>query len=410
MKFLHTSDWHLGQRLYDRTRQTEHKLFLEWLLEAITEYSIDALIVAGDIFDNGNPPQYALKQYYDFLLKMQATNSRHIVIIGGNHDSVSLLNAPQQLLSALNINVVGGVEKGKENMLIQLKDSNNEVEAVIAAVPFLRDRDIHYTISGESMQEREGRIRQGIINFYQELGEQAEEFKASNIPILATGHLFAAGSSSSESEKDIYIGNLGQVSADQFPEIFSYVALGHLHRAQLVGKQSRVRYSGSPLPFSFSEAEYKNKCYILEYDPELVISDLDIPKSRSLKLIADSYEKAKFTLQSLPSNSEALTGWLEIQITDRQVLDALEREDLLNCVENINWEILSIKLKRAVNFWDTEEEEAENNHLSDLDPAEVFQKKCEAVTEDPDKLKIYKSSFSELLSWMNEQESSQEEK
>lgn len=410
MKFLHTSDWHLGQRLYDQTRQTEHRLFLEWLLEAISENSIDALIVAGDIFDNGNPPQYALKQYYDFLLKMQATNCRHIVIIGGNHDSVSLLNAPQQLLSALNINVVGGVEKGKENMLIQLKDSNNKIEAVIAAVPFLRDRDIHYTISGESMQEREGRIRQGIINFYKELGEQAEEFRTSNLPLLATGHLFAAGSSSSESEKDIYIGNLGQVSADQFPDIFSYVALGHLHRAQLVGKQSRVRYSGSPLPFSFSEAEYKNKCYILNYNPELEISDLEIPKSRSLKLIADSYEETKFTLQNLPQNSEALTGWLEIQITDRQVLDAMEREALLNCVENINWEILSIKLKRAVNFWDTEEEEAENSHLSDLDPAEVFEKKCEVVTEDPDKLIIYKSSFRELLSWMNEQDSTEEDK
>lgn len=403
MKFLHTSDWHLGQRLYDRTRQTEHRLFLEWLLVAIDENSIDALIIAGDIFDNGNPPQYALKQYYDFLLKMQATSCRHIIIIGGNHDSVSLLNAPQQLLSALNINVVGGVEKGRENMLIQLRDSDDNLEAIIAAVPFLRDRDIHYTISGESMQEREGRIRQGIINFYKDLGKQAEEFKTSNLPILATGHLFAAGSSSSESEKDIYIGNLGQVSADQFPEIFSYVALGHLHRAQLVGKQSRVRYSGSPLPFSFSEAEYKNKCFMLDYSPELEISEIDIPKSRSLKLIADSYEETKFTLQNLPQNSEALTGWLEIQITDRQVLDALEREAILACVEDKNWEILSIKLKRAVNFWDTEEEEAENNHLSDLDPIEVFQKKCEVVTEDPEKIQTYKSSFSELLNWMQEQ-------
>jgi exonuclease SbcD len=217
MRILHTADWHLGKKLDQHDRSEEHQRFLQWLLQTIQLQKVDTLIIAGDIFDTGSPANETLRMYYNFLKQLMQTNCRQTIIIGGNHDSISTLNAPRELLKALEIHVVGGVPDKAEEQIIPLSDENGDIQVVIAAIPFLRDRDVRLSVAGESAVEREQRIKEGIANYYQNLLPLLEEYKKNNIPLIATGHLFAQGATASESEKEIHVGSLGQIPASSFP-------------------------------------------------------------------------------------------------------------------------------------------------------------------------------------------------
>ncbi|NJK82443.1 MAG: exonuclease subunit SbcD [Saprospiraceae bacterium] len=207
MKFLHTSDWHLGQRLQTNERLVEHQQALAWLVQTIDEQQIDCLIVAGDLFDIANPPTSAQQLYYSFLTDLLQTNCRYVVIIGGNHDSPNLLNAPKQLLYKLNIHVVGMATEQLEEEIIELKDKHGKLEAVVAAVPFLRDKDLKTSISGETALERIAAIRQALRQHYQDIGEKVASYRPLNIPILATGHLYLKEVGYHQGRDNIYIGD-----------------------------------------------------------------------------------------------------------------------------------------------------------------------------------------------------------
>ncbi|MDX5347081.1 MAG: exonuclease subunit SbcD, partial [Hymenobacteraceae bacterium] len=209
MRVLHTSDWHLGQRLVNNERTEEHRLFLNWLIKTICDQEIDLLLIAGDIFDTGFPSNTALKLYYDFLREVKQTCCRDIVIIGGNHDSVSTLNAPAELLRHFNVHVVGGAPADAADEVVLIRDPSGAVGAVVCAVPFLRDKDVRLSIPGESDEQRETRLKQGICDHYTRLVPLVQPYKQQQIPVIATGHLFAAGGSTSDSEKEIHVGNLG---------------------------------------------------------------------------------------------------------------------------------------------------------------------------------------------------------
>ena len=191
MKILHTSDWHLGQKFLTNDRKAEHEMALDWLHETIILEKVDILIVAGDIFDIGNPPSYARTLYYRFLTKLQGSPCRHIIIIGGNHDSPAMLNAPKELLEILNVHVIGAATGDIEDEIITLLDEKGDLEAVIAAVPFLRDRDIRQSVTGETGLERMAKVQAGIINHFKEAGKAVAPYTKKNVPILATGHLYA---------------------------------------------------------------------------------------------------------------------------------------------------------------------------------------------------------------------------
>src|SRR5688572_2974528 len=177
MKVLHTSDWHLGKRLLHHERTEEHQHFLDWLLEIIRNEKVDALIVAGDIFDTGAPSNTALKQYYDFLRSLYLTGCKHVTITGGNHDSIATLNAPKELLKYFNIHVIGGVPENLEDEIIPLRDEIGEIKLVVCAVPFLRDKDIRLSIAGETAEEREQRIKTGICQHYKDLIPFIQDYK-----------------------------------------------------------------------------------------------------------------------------------------------------------------------------------------------------------------------------------------
>jgi DNA repair protein SbcD/Mre11 len=254
-RVLHTADWHLGKMLNEQSREVEQKLFLDWLLKQVVDLEVDVVLVAGDVFDTANPPQSAEALYYDFVADLNRKSSASLVLIAGNHDSANQLEAPKRVLKALRTHVHGAVADDPADRLLLLP-SADAPKVAIAMVPFLREKDLRTGKSGNTPAQVRKEIIAGITRVYEETAKAVKAAKIS-CPIIATGHLTVAGASSSESERDIHIGGLGDVDSTVFPDTFAYVALGHLHRPQAPDKAGRVRYSGSPIALSFSEVDDK---------------------------------------------------------------------------------------------------------------------------------------------------------
>ncbi len=250
MKILHTADWHIGKVLHKRSLQDEFILFSEWLITTIIKEEIELLLVSGDIYDLANPSAKDRSMYFQLLRKLTELNIQ-IIITGGNHDSVGLLNAPKEILDVLDIHVIGGALDPIKEELIVIKNKKGDEELVIAAVPFLRDKDLRNAETDQQYANRTEAIREGIKAHYKTLATLCKE-KYASLPALAMGHLYAIGADPSDSERDIHVGNAAAVDASIFSG-FDYVALGHIHRPQIIGKNEMVRYSGSPIALSFSE-------------------------------------------------------------------------------------------------------------------------------------------------------------
>lgn len=406
MKIIHTSDWHLGQKLLYNDRETEHRLALDWLLEAIEAERADGLIVAGDIFDIGNPPNYARSLYYRFLRKLLNTPCRHVVITGGNHDSPAMLNAPRELLQALNVHVIGAAGEDPADEVVVWESEDGQAEAIIAAVPFLRDRDLRYSVAGETGYDRVEQIRQGIKKHYDERAEYiSSRFDTAKVPVIATGHLYASGAAASGKQDNIYIGNTENIDARQFPELFDYVALGHIHRAQAVGGLEHVRYSGSLIPLSFSETKDDKAIYVLEWSDKKLeaIRSIPVPVFRRLKSITGTLEEVQDSLSRfLQKDREGLEPWLEITVhLDRMVpeLSTLLQETLDEAGGGAS--ILKVQARYP------QRQDLTAQDTPDLDGLEaeaVFRMKCEQYGSPPEQMDELLATFRELQSWMTEQD------
>ncbi len=403
MKVLHTSDWHLGQKFDSRDREEEFRRALDWLATTIIGQGIELLIVAGDVFDIGNPPNAARSLYYNFFKKIRRSECRHIVITGGNHDSPLMLEAPREVLQLLDIHVVGMAKENPEDELIILKSEEGEVEAIVAAVPFLRDQDLRRIIMGETGKDRIERIKEGIQAHYEALAKAAAPFKNLDIPVIATGHLYATGASSGDKQDNIYLGNLENISADRFPEIFDYVALGHIHRAQAVGGLKRVRYSGSILPLSFSERKDDKSVTIIEFRGKKIqsIEELPLPVFRRLKTIKGSFEEVQEQLKRLSQKPESqLPSWVEVIIETDAIIPNLHHR-LLDLAKEMNVEVLKSRLNNKLQPLEAILETVE---LNDLTPLEVFIKKCESAGRTPEDIDVLIETFRELEEWMQERD------
>lgn len=417
VKILHTSDWHLGQLFIHRNRKDEQAFFLSKIIEVVIAEKIDIILVAGDIFDTGYPPNYALTQYYEFLRQIvKKTPCRHIVITGGNHDSPSTLNAPRELLRFLDVQVVGCVEKNNQEEInlqhefIELKNNEGKVEAIVFAVPYLRDRDLKTSIAGETASERAETLKEAIQRHYQEGGFLAQKYAHKNIPILTTGHLFAAGLTDEngehmerqDAENDIHIGNLGRIEANIFPHIFSYVALGHIHKAQKVGGKSHIRYSGSPMPLSFSECQDKKSVVILEYHGAKLthITRKTLPQKRQLLRFSGTYDRIKQAICQYQVPEDQLHAWAEIRLNDHKIMpDADEKLKKIAFAHRI--EILKVTINRQTH----EENFMENHNLEELSVKEVFLQKCKATgITNPEILQELQETFDKLQTLIDEQE------
>jgi len=395
MKILHTSDWHLGHRLRDQSQYEEQFNFLNWLEGYINDNQIDILLVAGDIFDTGIPSAQSQKLYYDFLINLKKTNCKHIIITGGNHDAPGTINAPKELLNALSIHVAGKVADKIEDEVLEL--SVNGQKIIIAAVPYLRDQDIRRAVAGESFEQIGDRYKAALINHYAEIAEYCKTIKKKNTPIIAMGHLFAVGGSTSKSEQTIYVGNLGDIRAKDFPAIFDYVALGHLHRPQKVGKLDHIRYSGSPYMLSFSETGYSKKIIIIETEKEQIkdIKEVDAPNFREIRRIGGTIEECITQLKSVDKEHHNLPPWVEV-VLDNHSNTAIGRAEIDKAAEELNLKVLKVTLKNEGKIAGQEKFES-TKHIREYSPTEIFKMMCEEKEYDLEVNPEIMDAFNEVL-------------
>lgn len=282
MKILHTADWHLGQLFYQYDRTYEHEMFLKWLLETIGSQGIDVLLVSGDVFDVSNPSAASIRIFYSFLNKAtQQYPGLHIIITAGNHDSASRLEAPKPLLESSNIHIIGLIYKTEEGdidyekMLIPITNKEGDVQLYCLAIPFLRMGD--YPIIPGSTNS----YSDGVSALYTQAFEHAHSRRLPHQPIIAMGHLHAMKVSfyDQDSHDREIMGGVECIPTSAFHEDISYTALGHIHRAQRVGERENIRYSGSPIPLSFSEINYLHQVLVIEYSEDGLqsIEPLQIP-------------------------------------------------------------------------------------------------------------------------------------
>jgi exonuclease SbcD len=294
MRLLHTSDWHLGQTLHNFDRTWEHQRFLDWLLDTLVAEEIDALLIAGDIFDNANPSAASQRQLYHFLQQARARSPRlDIVVIAGNHDSPGRLEAPGPLLAAHGTHVVGHIARNGdggidlERLLVPLTGRDGTVQAWCVAIPFLRPGDVPRTApqEGETLDPYAAYL-QGIALLYRQAHALAEARRAPGQAILAMGHChMVGGDASPDSERRIVIGGTEALPASMFDPGLAYAALGHLHLAQRVGKQEHLRYSGSPLPLSFSEVGYQHQVLRIDLAGPAAGAIVPLPVPRAVELL-----------------------------------------------------------------------------------------------------------------------------
>jgi exonuclease SbcD len=409
MKFIHTSDWHLGQSLLGKSRQQEHQKFLDWLLQRIVIHEVDCLIVAGDIFDCGTPPGYAQKMYFDFLARLKNTCCRHCIVIGGNHDSPAVLNASRDILGFLGIHVFGRAEDECRNEVVLLDDVSGRAALMIAAVPFLRDRDVRISRAGESFDEKSRSLAEGIALHYQKVAAAAREImreKETSVPLILTGHFYARGGSASESVRDIHVGNLGAINCDDLSRSCDYVALGHLHGYQIVDGRENVIYCGSPLPMSIDEAASTKYVVLGEINSELCLQKLEIPVFQRLKVFRGSIDDIEKEFASLAASGESGI-WVEVQVVEER--EILGLNDLVNgWGQNAAADVLAVKHIRK-NSPGLHEQGAERRQLCELEPEEVFARRLELETDMPDEdRESMLMTFRELLENLDGSEESHE--
>ncbi|MCP4162005.1 MAG: exonuclease subunit SbcD [Deltaproteobacteria bacterium] len=400
MKILHTSDWHLGQNFMSKTRRKEHESFLKWLRELIDEENIDVLLVSGDIFDTGNPPNYALELYYNFLKEISKSSIKSIVITAGNHDSVSNIEAPKELLKLLNINVKGTIDAEYPGDNLIEVSHNGQIQCYICAVPFIKERDVRFSIAGESYEKRNKAYSRGFKKYYNDICSLAAKKRRDNkVPIIGMGHTFAAGCNTSEGEREIFIGNLGKITANSFPEEFDYIALGHLHNPQKATDNELIRYSGSPISLSFSESSYDKQIILIDfkdYPDDVEIESKKVPEFQKLLRLKGDKNSVLSSLKELNDNV-----WVEVNLIN-SVPDTAFLEEIREIEKENSFDILAVK-KSDMNSYLVKHGEKDVQTLYDLTPNDVFDKRITNL-EDGEK-ELLKDAFNEVLMRVNHENS-----
>ena len=406
MKILHTADWHLGQLFHEYDRTFEHQQFLDWLLETIKEEQIDVLLVSGDVFDISNPAAASIRMFYTFLKNATKENPElQIVITAGNHDSASRLEAPKPLLESSNIHIIGTIEKNSDGSIdyqkltIPLRSKEGKIKTWCLAIPFLRIGDY------PSIPNVDSPYADGVTQLYKEAFEYAQEIKQSDQNIIAMGHLHTHHAEISDMDKTerLIMGGVECIAATAFHEDIKYVALGHIHKAQRIGGKEHIRYSGSPLPMSFSERNYKHQVVIFELDNEITtLKTVEIPVSIPLLRIplkAELLEQVLEQLNQLPEkNYDEEPPYLEVQVLLAEPEPALRHK-----IDEV-LKYKNVKLARIQPHYPSTKsnspEASPQELLNELKPIDVFSKSYQAKynSEVPENLiRLFQQTLEEVI-------------
>jgi len=396
MKILHTADWHIGKKLHKHSLQPDFDLFIDWLCDCIAEKKVEVLMVSGDVFDLANPSSEARQQYFKALMKLKRLHCK-IILTGGNHDSPTMLNAPQEVLRELDIHIIGGLPVDISEAIIPIKNQENQTELVIAALPYLRDADLRTANQGNSYQDRLEALRQGIQQTFLNVAKICKT-QYPNLPAIAMGHLFATGAETSDSERDIQIGNQAAFNALQFGDYFNYIALGHIHKPQRVNAAVPTFYSGSPIPLSFSERRNKNRILLLNTETGCQPRTIEIPFFRKLLKMTGNLESLQQRLIELEPREE-LDSLIEIELKEES-FDSNKIYELDQLVDNFKvqgYEIVKHRVSFKNKISGSGELYKEKQQLEDLQPLDVFQKLVNQQEEDEGTRQELLSAFNEIL-------------
>ncbi|MFM5314787.1 exonuclease SbcCD subunit D C-terminal domain-containing protein [Aeromonas veronii] len=405
MKILHTADWHLGHQLHGHDRRFEHDAFLDWLSDTLKAREIDALLVAGDLFDTANPPASAWQQLYRFLARLRAEMPHlNMVLIGGNHDSPSKLDAPHELLRAFDLHLVGSISRDSEGkletdrLLVPLQDREGKIDAWCAAVPFLRSSDLRV----ESLEEGQDRLIEGVWQVYAEVLAEGRARCGEELPLIAMGHAYlAAGQLSELSERRVLGGNQHALPAELFAGA-DYTALGHLHLAQ--SPATGVHYSGSPLPLSLAEANYNHQVLEVTFAEGKLTGLERIPVPRAVEMIRlpqSTLDDALNAIASLelPACPQEAQPFLEVRLLLPKP-EARIRERILAAIAD-----KPVRLARISTQYQGSGEGLadgrERRRLDELSPTEVFRLCYQRQFEGEPEARLV-ASFEEILEQVKE--------
>ena len=405
MRLLHTSDWHLGQNFMGKSRQAEHQQLIDWLVAQVDIHDVDAVLIAGDVFDTGTPPSYARELYSQLVVRLHAAGVT-LLLLGGNHDSVATLRESSALLEQLSAHVVPAAdEPANQVRVLPLRTRRANANAhdsggadatpgcVVCAVPFIRARDVMQSESGQSAEQKQQSLQLAIQAYYQAVHAAAEATRQKlsaqpgrNVPLIATGHLTTVGASTSESVREIYVGALDAFPTSAFPSV-DYLALGHIHRPQKVGGHEHIRYSGSPIALSFDEATQQKEVLLVDLGETGLeaVTPLPVPVFQplvalkgNLKSLPDAFARIA---QSAHDATPERPVWLEVIVAEDDYLADLPAR-IQTMTEGLPLEVLRIRRERGNAVAQLSGEAGVT--LDELDPLDVFARRLAHETLDDD--------------------------
>jgi DNA repair protein SbcD/Mre11 len=401
MRILHTSDWHLGQHFIGKTRQAEHQAFCTWLIGQVREQAVDALLIAGDVFDTGAPPSYAREQYNRFIVELREA-SCELVVLGGNHDSVAMLGESKTLLAQLGSRVIPGVCDTPEEQVLVLHRRDGAPGAILCAIPFIRPRDVLQSQAGQSAEDKQLSLQQAIQKHYLDLFALAEAKRdalGGDLPIIATGHLTTVGASASDSVREIYVGSLEAFPTSAFPPA-AYIALGHIHRPQKVGGLEHIRYCGSPIALSFDEARQQKEVLLVDLDSNglSAVTALSVPCFQPLLSLRGTLRELEQAIAvAAEQGSVERPVWLEVQVATDDYLSDLQVRIAALC-EDLPVEVLRVRRERGAAALSLSRQTRET--LDELSPEDVFARRLasEALDETlQERLRVlYRDTLAQL--------------
>lgn len=328
MRILHTSDWHLGKSLEGRDRQQEQIQVLDEICQIADEEQIDLVLIAGDIYQTVNPPAWAENLFYETLHRLSDFGRRGIIVISGNHDQPERIRAANPLADKQAIYLIGlpsdqlapsiYKRQGQVHTLnagtgwLELAIPSVDEVAMVSVLPYPSEARLKQLLTASTdIKEIRSAYSEHIGGFFT---NHRSIFRKDTVN-LAMSHLFIQGGETSESEIEIQVGGAYTVETQHIPEFYQYVALGHLHRAQNVkGTPSLTRYSGSPLAYSFSEANHRKSVTIVEAKANEQAIVKEIPLHSGKPLIQKKIKNGIPELEAWTVTEGAIPSWIDLEL------------------------------------------------------------------------------------------------
>lgn len=319
MRLLHTADWHLGRTLEGRSRIEEQAQFLDELAQIVKEEKIDAILMAGDVFDTVNPPAEAEQLFYESMSKLSEKGNRPIIVIAGNHDNPDRLSAASPLAFEQNITLIGLPTTDVQEIYLPTVEETLKV----GALPYPSESRLKEMLAEE---DDELLLRNSYDERVREIFLKMSSHFTNDSVNIAMSHIYVAGGSSTDSERPIEVGGAYTVAASSLPAAAQYVALGHLHRPQDIKRAStKARYSGSPLAYSFSESGYTKSVTILDGKPGKEMKVTEIPLSSGRPLTRWRAKNGIAEVYQWLDEGKDSTAWIDLEI---HLEDALSLEEI----------------------------------------------------------------------------------